>query len=286
MYCEMINQANLSMFKTVSFKPACRDNSSCKQQVCKQQMCKQQTPLAITVAALVLSLLPAISFAAPDIPLLTMTDSGDALEYSTTLQILLLLSALSFLPALLLVLTSFTRIIVVFSLLRQAIGLQQSPPNPVLIGLSLFLTLFIMQPVFDSTWQQAVEPWMAEELTFNEAITEASIPFKRFMLEQTHAPALQQMSDISGEALADNADDMPLSVLVPAFVISELKTAFQIGFMLFIPFLVIDLVVASVLMAMGMMMLSPLVVSLPFKIMLFVLIDGWTLIVGTLAASF
>lgn len=231
-------------------------------------------------------LLPGLGYAAPDIPLLTMTDSGSSQEYSTTLQILLLISALSFLPALLLVLTSFTRIIVVFSLLRQAIGLQQSPPNPVLIGLSLFLTLFIMQPVFNSAWQQAAEPWMAEELTFNEAVTEATIPFKRFMLEQTHAPALQQMSDISGEPIADNADDMSLSVLVPAFVISELKTAFQIGFMLFLPFLVIDLVVASVLMAMGMMMLSPLVVSLPFKIMLFVLIDGWTLIVGTLAASF
>ncbi|KEQ16025.1 flagellar biosynthesis protein flip [Endozoicomonas montiporae] len=238
------------------------------------------------VITLILAMLPAVSQAMPDIPLLTMTDSGGSQEYSTTLQILLLLSALSFLPALLLVLTSFTRIIVVFSLLRQAIGLQQSPPNPVLIGLALFLTLFIMQPVFTSTWEQAVEPWVAEELTFNEAVTEAAIPFKRFMLEQTHAPALQQMSDISGEPLANNADEMPLSVLVPAFVISELKTAFQIGFMLFIPFLVIDLVVASVLMAMGMMMLSPLVVSLPFKIMLFVLIDGWTLIVGTLAASF
>ena len=238
------------------------------------------------LATLTILALPGIASAAPDIPLLTLTDDGGNQQYSTTMQILLLLSALSFLPALLLVLTSFTRTIVVFSLLRQAIGLQQSPPNQVLIGLALFLTLFIMQPVFQTSWTTAVEPWMAEELTFNEAITEASIPFKEFMLQQTHVSALQQMSDISDTALPDNASDMPLTVLVPAFVISELKTAFQIGFMLFLPFLVIDLVVASVLMAMGMMMLSPLVVSLPFKIMLFVLIDGWTLIVGTLAASF
>ena len=242
--------------------------------------------LLIAGVAGLLALLPAMASAAPDIPLLTLSESGDGQQYSTTMQIVMLLSALSFIPALLLVLTSFTRIIVVFSLLRQAMGLQQSPPNPVLVGLAMFLTLFIMQPVFNATWQQAVEPWMAEEITFNEAVSTGSIPFKHFMMEQVHASALQQMSDISGEALPDNIDDMPLSVLVPAFVVSELKTAFQIGFMLFIPFLVIDLVVASVLMAMGMMMLSPLVVSLPFKIMLFVLIDGWTLLVGSLAASF
>ena len=241
--------------------------------------------LQITII-LALGLLSSQAQAAPDIPLLTVNDAGGSQEYSTTMQILLLLTSLSFLPALLLVLTSFTRIIVVFSLLRQAIGLQQSPPNAVLTGLALFLTLFIMQPVFDSAWNNAIEPWMTEELTFKEAVSTASVPFHRFMLEQTQPAALQQMLDIAKQPTPANLDDLPFSVLVPAFVISELKTAFQIGFMLFIPFLVIDLVVASVLMAMGMMMLSPLVVSLPFKLMLFVLVDGWTLIVGTLAASF
>ncbi len=224
-------------------------------------------------------------FAAVDIPIFSIANTGEEQQYSTTMQILLLLSALSFLPALLLVLTSFTRIIVVLSLLRQAIGLQQSPPNPVLIGLALFLTLFIMKPVFNEAWTTSVEPWMAEEMTFKEAIDTATIPFRRFMISQTHASALQQMADIADVKVSD-PQTVPLDVLVPAFVISELKTAFQIGFMLFIPFLVIDLVVASVLMAMGMMMLSPLVVSLPFKLMLFVLVDGWTLIVGTLAASY
>ena len=223
---------------------------------------------------LIISLISDNALAAPDIPLLTVSDQGEGQQYSTTMQILLLLTSLSFLPALLLVLTSFTRIIVVLSLLRQAIGLQQSPPNPVLVGLAMFLTLFIMQPVFNSAWTTAVEPWMAEELTFKEAISTASLPFRDFMLEQTHASALQQMLDIAKQPAPADAKDIPFTVLVPAFVISELKTAFQIGFMLFIPFLVIDLVVASVLMAMGMMMLSPLVVSLPFKLMLFCS-GGW-----------
>ena len=164
--------------------------------------------------------------------------------------------------------------------------MQQSPPNQVLIGLALFLTLFIMQPVFDSAWNTAVEPWMAEELTFKEAIETGSQPFRAFMLEQVQPSSLQQMLDIANQPTPDSVADIPMTVLIPAFVISELKTAFQIGFMLFIPFLVLDIVVASVLMAMGMMMLSPLVVSLPFKLMLFVLVDGWTMIVGTLTASF
>ena len=240
----------------------------------------------IIVALLSACLLSPAAFAAPDIPLLTVTDAGSGQQYSTSMQIMLLLTALSFLPALLLVLTAFTRIIVVLSLLRQAIGLQQSPPNPVLIGLALFLTLFIMQPVLDTAWNTAVEPWMAEELTFKEAINAGSQPFRTFMLEQVQPASLQQMLDIADQPTPDGAADIPMTVLIPAFVISELKTAFQIGFMLFIPFLVLDIVVASVLMAMGMMMLSPLVVSLPFKLMLFVLVDGWTMIVGTLSASF
>ncbi|MGI9274472.1 MAG: flagellar type III secretion system pore protein FliP [Endozoicomonas sp.] len=246
----------------------------------------RRQPVVLFLLVLAVSLVAPAALAAPDIPLLSVTDASDGQQYSTTLQILLLLSAMSFLPALLLVLTSFTRVVIVLSILRQAIGLQQSPPNPVIVGLSLFLTLFIMQPVFDSAWKEAVEPWMSEEITFQEAVSTASVPFRQFMMEQTHASALEQMSDIAETSASTDISEVPMSVLVPAFVISELKTAFQIGFMLFIPFLVIDLVVASVLMAMGMMMLSPLVVSLPFKIMLFVLIDGWTLIIGTLAASF
>lgn len=243
-------------------------------------------PPVLILIALAAALLTPDAFAAPDIPLFNVTEGESGQEYSTSMQIVLLLSALSFLPALLLVLTSFTRIVVVLSLLRQALGLQQSPPNPVLIGLALFLTLFIMQPTFNAAWIDAVEPWMQEELTFKEMVNTASIPFREFMMEQTHPSALQQMSDIASTTASSDPNAVPMSVLVPAFVISELKTAFQIGFMLFIPFLVIDLVVASVLMAMGMMMLSPLVVSLPFKIMLFVLVDGWTMIIGSLAASF
>ena len=244
-----------------------------------------QTGLIILALILACLFVPA-AMAAPDIPILTVMDVGDNQQYSASMQIMLLLTALSFLPALLLVLTAFTRIVVVLSLLRQAIGLQQSPPNPVLIGLALFLTLFIMQPVFDTAWNTAVEPWMAEELTFKDAINVGSQPFRTFMLDQVQPSSLQQMLDIANQPAPASVEDISMTVLIPAFVISELKTAFQIGFMLFIPFLVLDIVVASVLMAMGMMMLSPLVVSLPFKLMLFVLVDGWTMIVGTLTASF
>ena len=247
---------------------------------------RQLKPLIMWSLTLLTLVVTPTVFAAPDIPLFSINDTGAGQEYSTTLQILLLLTSLSFLPALLLVLTSFTRIVIVLSLLRQAIGLQQSPPNQIIIGLSLFLTFFIMQPVFDDAWKNAVEPWMAEELTFQQAAETGIEPFRGFMIKQTRPSALEQMVNIADLPAPDSVNDVPLSVLVPAFVISELTTAFQIGFMIFIPFLVIDMVVASVLMAMGMMMLSPLIVSLPFKIMLFVLIDGWALIVGTLAASF
>ncbi len=235
--------------------------------------------------ALLLAVLPAAASAA-DIPLISMTNIGDTQEYSTSLQIILLLSALSFLPALLLAFTGFARIIVVLSLLRQALGLQQTPPNPVLVGLALFLTLFVMTPVWETVYEQAVTPWANEEITFQEAAQRASEPVKAFMISQTREQDLARLYDVAQTTPQADIRDTPLSVLVPAFMISELKTAFQIGFMLFIPFLVIDLVVASILMAMGMMMLSPLVISLPFKLMLFVLADGWGMTVGTLAASF
>jgi len=182
--------------------------------------------------------------------------------------------------------TSFTRIIIVFSILRQALGLQQTPSNQLLTGMALFLTMFIMAPVFDKVNQQALQPYLSEQLSAQDAVARAEGPIKDFMLAQTRQSDLELFMRLSKRTDIASADQAPLTILVPAFVTSELKTAFQIGFMIFIPFLIIDLVVASVLMAMGMMMLSPLIISLPFKIMLFVLVDGWALIIGTLAGSF
>lgn len=223
----------------------------------------------------------------PALPVLTVKNNPDGSEdYTVTLQILLLMTALSFLPAILMMMTSFTRIIIVFSILRQALGLQQSPSNQVLIGLSLFLTFFIMSPVLERVRQQAIDPYVNEQITARQALENARVPFHEFMVAQTRESDLDLFFRISGKEKVVSADDIPFSILMPAFITSELKTAFQIGFIIFIPFLVIDIVVASVLMAMGMMMLSPLIISLPFKIMLFVLVDGWGLIIGTLAASF
>ncbi len=236
----------------------------------------------------VLMFFPSTSaFADVGIPAVSLTVNDDGTtEYSVTLQILALMTLLTFLPAMLMMMTSFTRIIIVFAILRQALGLQQTPSNQVMVGLALFLTFFIMAPVFDQVNEQAVQPYMAEEMTSLEALEAASRPFHQFMIRNTRESDLDLFMRISDTPRVETQEDVPLRVLVPAFVVSELKTAFQIGFMLFIPFLVIDLVVASVLMAMGMMMLSPVIVSLPFKIMLFVLADGWAMVVGTLAASF
>lgn len=220
-------------------------------------------------------------------PAITLsTDQEGEQTYSVSLQILLLMSALTFIPAFVMMMTSFTRIIIVFSILRQALGLQQTPSSQILIGLALFLTLFVMAPVFERINETAMQPYLAEELTPQQAVDAASIPLRAFMLAQTRETDLELFVRLAQRTDLASPDDVPFHILVPAFVTSELKTAFQIGFMIFIPFLVIDLVVASVLMAMGMMMLSPLIISLPFKIMLFVLVDGWALIIGTLAASF
>lgn len=213
------------------------------------------------------------------------TEDGNQ-NYNVKIQILALMTALTFIPALLLMMTSFTRIIIVFSILRQALGLQQSPSNQILIGMALFLTLFIMAPVFNEANDQALQPYINEEISSQEALEKTKAPFHRFMLSQTRESDLKLFMDIAKADAVDSPEDVPFSILVPSFITSELKTAFQIGFMLFIPFLVIDIVVASVLMAMGMMMLSPLIISLPFKIMLFVLVDGWAMIMGTLAASY
>ncbi|WP_282174599.1 flagellar type III secretion system pore protein FliP [Vibrio diabolicus] len=218
--------------------------------------------------------------------ILSVSDGDTQQEYSVKLQILLLMTALSFLPAFILMATSFTRIIVVLAILRQALGLQQSPPNRVLVGIALALTLLIMRPVWSDIHENAFQPYDNGEITLIQAFSVAEKPVREFMLAQTHQSSLEQMLRIANEPLGQNVEDISFAVVLPAFVISELKTAFQIGFMLFIPFLVIDLVVASVLMAMGMMMLSPLIVSLPFKLVVFVLVDGWAMTVGTLSASF
>ncbi|WP_312679922.1 flagellar type III secretion system pore protein FliP [Stutzerimonas nitrititolerans] len=221
------------------------------------------------------------------IPAITLsTDAEGQQEYSVSLQILLIMTALSFIPAFVMLMTSFTRIIIVFSILRQALGLQQTPSNQILIGLTIFLTLFIMAPVFDQINRDALQPYLNQQLPAQQAIARAEVPLKNFMLAQTRESDLELFVRLSKRTDLQTPEAVPLTILVPAFVTSELKTAFQIGFMIFIPFLIIDMVVASVLMAMGMMMLSPLIISLPFKIMLFVLIDGWGLIIGTLASSF
>ena len=240
--------------------------------------------IAVVSLFVFLALLAAPAHA--DITLFSVNEGGVEQEYSIKLQILLLMTALSLLPAMLLMLTSFTRIIVVLAVLRQALGLQQSPPNRVLLGIGLTLTILIMRPVWTDIYENAFIPYDNEQIGLETAVARAEVPLRKFMLAQTRETDIEQMMKIADEPKVATSDEIPFSILMPAFVLSELKTAFQIGFMLFIPFLVIDLVVASVLMSMGMMMLSPLIISLPFKLMVFVLVDGWSMTVGTLAASF
>lgn len=225
--------------------------------------------------------------AIPAIPAFKVINNDDgSADYSVTIQILALMTGLTLLPAILMMMTSFTRIIITFAILRQALGLQQTPSNQILLGMALFITLFVMSPVLKEVNATAVQPYISEQLNSVDAAKRALQPFQQFMLAQTRESDLELFLRIAQHEPLNSPDEVPFSILAPAFVTSELKTAFQIGFLLFIPFLVIDLVVASVLMAMGMMMLSPIIISLPFKIMLFVLVDGWALIIGTLAASF
>jgi flagellar biosynthesis protein FliP len=232
-------------------------------------------------------LLPALAVADPGIPAFTVqTAAGGGQTYTLTLQVLALMTALTLLPAILLMMTAFTRIVIVLGILRQAVGAGQTPPNQVLIGLALFLTLFVMSPVIDRINEDAYKPYAAGTIDANAALERSIVPLKKFMLEQTRESDIASFVRIAGGKGFATAQDVPLTILVPAFVTSELKTAFLIGFLIFIPFVIIDLVVASVLMSMGMMMLSPVLISLPFKLMLFVLVDGWTLVMGTLASSF
>ncbi len=231
--------------------------------------------------------LPLLGAAAQGIPAFNSTPApGGGTAYSLPVQTLLLMTALSFLPAALLMMTSFTRIIIVLSLLRQALGTQSAPPNQVMVGLALFLTLFVMGPVFDKIYVEAYQPLQENKIGMGEAMDKAIVPLKVFMTKQTRQADLALFVKMSRSPALQGPDDIPLRILIPAFVTSELKTAFQIGFAIFIPFLIIDMVVASVLMSMGMMMMSPAVISLPFKLMLFVLVDGWQLMLGSLAQSF
>ena len=211
---------------------------------------------------------------------------GGGQTYSLSIELLILLTSLTFLPSIVLMMTSFTRIIIVLSLLRSALGTQGSPPNQVLIGLALFMTLFIMSPVIEEIYTKSYQPLSANQISSSEAMEKAAVPLKDFMLKQTRQTDLALYIKMANMPSIQDANDVPFKILVPAFVTSELKTAFQIGFTIFIPFLIIDMVVASVLMAMGMMMVPPSIVSLPFKLMLFVLVDGWQLLLGSLAQSF
>ncbi len=239
-----------------------------------------------SILFLFLCLTPFLTYAEVGIPAFTVeTDAQGNQDYTLTMQILMLMTGLTLLPAALIGMTAFLRIIVVLALLRQALGTQSTPSNQVLIGLALFLTLFVMAPVLDKIYSEAVSPYLEEQIKFKEAIDVAANPMHQFMVQQTRETDLGMFAEMAGIELVD-PETVPFKVLIPAYMTSELKTAFQIGFMVFIPFLIIDLVVATLLMAMGMMMLSPMIISLPFKIMLFVLIDGWALIMGTLANSF
>ena len=226
-------------------------------------------------------------FAEVGLPALTIenTENGGQ-AYSLSLQVLALMTVITVLPGLLLTMTSFTRVIIVLAILRQALGTAQTPSNQILLGLALFITFFVMTPVLTEVYNNSVDPYISEDIDAQAAISNAVGPIKQFMVAQTRESDISLFADLSGTTSIEKPEDISMSILLPAFVTSELKTAFQIGFILFIPFLIIDLVVASVLMSMGMMMLSPLIISLPFKLMLFVLVDGWSLVLGMLASSF
>jgi flagellar biosynthetic protein FliP len=220
------------------------------------------------------------------LPMVSVTSGKSGQQYTLTLQLLALMTVLSVLPSLLLMMTSFVRVIIVLSILRQALGTGQTPPNTVLTGLALFLTFFIMTPVFDDVYKNALSPYMNGSMPFEQALVKAELPIRNFMMKQTREDDITMFMQIAQKKEINSPDDIPFTTLMPAFLTSELKSAFMIGFMVYIPFVVIDLVVASVLMSMGMMMLSPMIISMPFKLMLFVLVDGWSLIMGSLASSF
>ena len=241
--------------------------------------------LKLGLAALVLLALP-LAAVSQGMPLVNVTGGKGGTQYSLTLQLLALMTSLTLLPSLVLMMTAFTRVIIVLSILRQALGTGQTPPNTVLVGLALFLTLFIMSPVLNDVYVNALVPYMEKGMAFDKALAAAEQPLRGFMMKQTREDDIALFMQMARKADAISPDSVPFTTLVPAFITSELKSAFTIGFLIYIPFVVIDLIVASVLMSMGMMMLSPMMISMPFKLMLFVLVDGWSLILGSLAASF
>jgi flagellar biosynthetic protein FliP len=239
------------------------------------------------IVLIALLVLPMLAGAQADTPVLTLsTDAASGESYSLSIQILVMMTLLTLLPAAVLSTSAFVRIIIVLSILRQALGTAQTPPNQVLLGIALFLTFFIMSPVLNSVYDDAAKPYIDGEVTIQQAFDQGIQPLRQFMLDQTRESDLALFAGIAQRTDIETPEQAPLSIIMPSFMVSELKTAFQIGFLVFIPFLVIDLVVSSVLMSMGMMMLSPMLISLPFKIMLFVLVDGWALLLGTLASSF
>ena len=238
-----------------------------------------------------LSILPNTSFAQDlselGVPALIQNAAGDGtVEYSLSLQVLALMTAITVIPSLILGMTSFTRIIIVLSILRQALGTQQTPPNQVLIAIALFLSFFVMSPVLDEIYQSSLDPYLSGSIAANDAITSASSIMHEFLILNTRTETIRMFADLRGIDEFASPDEVPFSILLPSFITSELKTAFQIGFLLFLPFLVIDMVIASVLMSLGMMMLSPMLISLPFKLLLFVLVDGWAMTLGSLASTF
>lgn len=235
--------------------------------------------------AAILLVVPAAAWS-QGIPMVNVTGTGKDSQYSLSLQLLALMTTISLLPSLLLMMTSFVRIIIVMSILRQALGTGQTPPNNVLVGIALFLTLFIMSPVLSEIYTNALVPYMENGMKFDKALAAAEAPLRGFMLKQTREDDIGLFMQMARKADVTDATQVPFTTLVPAFITSELKSAFTIGFLIYIPFVVIDLIVASVLMSMGMAMLSPMMISMPFKLMLFVLVDGWSLIMGSLAASF
>ncbi len=240
------------------------------------------------LATLVLAVWPEMGWAAPapGLPGINVTQTPQGQQYSLSLQLLALMTSLTLLPSAVLMLTAFVRIIIVLSILRQALGTGQTPPNLVLTGLALFLTLFVMSPIFEEVYRNALLPYMDGKLGFEQALGAAEQPVRAFLLKQTREDDIAVFMEISRKGAVASPSEIPFMTLVPAFLTSELKSAFTIGFLIYIPFLVIDLIVASVLMSMGMMMLSPMMISMPFKLMLFVLVDGWSLIMGSLASSF
>ncbi len=246
---------------------------------------KRLTSIALTISLLIL--LPLLA-GAEGLPSITVGvgQAADPGQTSTALQILLVLTVLSMAPAILLMTTAFIRIVVVLSFVRQAMGTQQMPPNQIIIGLALFLTFFVMAPVFTQVNENALQPYLDKKISQEQALSEAVIPMREFMFRQTKEKELGLLMEIAGQPVPENQEDVPTMTLIPAFMLSELKRAFQIGFMIYIPFLVVDMVVASVLMSMGMMMLPPVIISLPFKLLLFVLVDGWNLVVSSLVQSF